>query len=187
MTAPWLVLGGSDHRIPSRSRLWLDFAFLLAPPVFDNHVAGALKPAKEMGEGSGNTTNVREPKKDDGRKPTGTRRAKKEQPIKQVKARSRSRARKADGTSQIIGKVITFTLEAPGASEVFLAGSFNGWDRRATPLKQNQQGAWACVVSVEPGEHQYRFVVDGEWRGDPLNPHTCRNGLGTENCVLIVE
>lgn len=118
---------------------------------------------------------------------------KKEEPSDQVKAKARARAPrrqqipgKAEDTSHT-SKLITFSFEAPQASNVSLAGCFNGWNPQTTPLKQNQEGIWTCVVSVEPGEHQYRFVVDGEWTDDPVNVNRCWNEFGTENCLLIVE
>ena len=39
---------------------------------------------------------------------------------------------------------------APGADEVYLAGDFNGWDRRACPLKRKDNGVWEVFL---PGEN----------------------------------
>lgn len=83
--------------------------------------------------------------------------------------------------------LITFSLEAPAARNVCVAGCFNGWDPLATPLKRNEQGVWTCAIGIEPGEHQYRFVVDGEWWDDPLNGARCWNEFGTQNCMLTVK
>jgi hypothetical protein len=128
------------------------------------------------------------------RKSTPASATKKDETIVQVKAKPRSRA---PGKQQISGKteeslkatskLTTFRLEAPQASRVFLAGCFNGWDPTATPLKCNQEGVWTCAISIPAGEHQYRFIVDGEWRDDPLNSVRCWNEFGTENCVLSIE
>ena len=49
-----------------------------------------------------------------------------------------------------------------GGEQVFVTGSFNGW-RQRVPLVE-RDGAWAAEVSVAPGEHQYKFIVDGAWR-----------------------
>jgi hypothetical protein len=86
-----------------------------------------------------------------------------------------------------VQKLITFELEAPQAREVFVAGCFNDWDPSANPLERLQEGIWSGTVSIEPGEHQYRFIVDGEWRDDPVNTLRCWNEYGTENCILIIE
>jgi 1,4-alpha-glucan branching enzyme len=119
--------------------------------------------------------------------------SKKEEAIEPLKAKSRSRASKKQmpvekaQESTHSSKLISFSLEASQAGRVFLAGCFNGWNPRATPLKRDREGMWTCAISIEPGEHQYRFVVDGEWQDDPLNLRRCWNEFGTENCLLVVE
>ena len=90
-----------------------------------------------------------------------------------------ARARTKTGT--------TFRLEAPHAAQVFVAGCFNEWDPTANPLKRDKEGTWSCTLTVEPGEHEYRFVVDGVWWDDPTNMWRCWNEFGTQNCVLIVQ
>jgi 1,4-alpha-glucan branching enzyme len=78
----------------------------------------------------------------------------------------------------------TFRLEAPEAAQVFVAGCFNEWDTTANPLERRNDGPWSCAVAIEPGQHQYRFVVDGAWCDDPANMARCWNEFGTENCLL---
>ncbi len=67
---------------------------------------------------------------------------------------------------------IRFTYSDPGASAVYWAGEFNGWNATATPLTRGADGVWSVVVALPPGEHQYKFVVDGQWFADPENPVT---------------
>ncbi len=86
-----------------------------------------------------------------------------------------------------VQKLTIFELEAPYAREVYVAGCFNNWDPLANPLQRQEAGIWRGTVSIEPGEHQYRFVVDGEWWDDPINALRRWNEYGTENCILIVE
>ena len=83
-------------------------------------------------------------------------------------------------------KKTKFTLHAPDAAEVFLAGFFNDWNPAANPLKRNREGAWTCTVLLEPGEHEYRFVVDSVWWDDPLNSRRRPTEFGCENCIVIV-
>ena len=83
-------------------------------------------------------------------------------------------------------KRVWFKLEAPQASEVFLAGSFNGWDPALRPLKQNAKGVWSARLSLEPGSHEYRFWVDGQWQDDPACQERQQNEFGTYNCVIHV-
>lgn len=80
----------------------------------------------------------------------------------------------------------TFRLEAPRAAEVFIAGCFNEWDPSANPLERDGNGTWSCVLAMEPGEHEYRFVVDGVWWDDPANMARRSNDFGTQNCVCVV-
>jgi 1,4-alpha-glucan branching enzyme len=79
-----------------------------------------------------------------------------------------------------------FILEAPQAEQVCVAGSFNEWDPTANVLGYDEDGRWGCTLALEPGEYEYRFIVDGEWCDDPGNGMRRPNGFGTENCILIV-
>lgn len=83
-------------------------------------------------------------------------------------------------------KKATFTLRAPEATEVFVAGSFNQWDPTVNPLERDEEGMWACTLLLEPGEHEYRFVVDTVWWDDPLNLVRRQTEFGCENCIIIV-
>ncbi len=78
-----------------------------------------------------------------------------------------------------------FNLEAPQAQEVCIAGSFNGWE--PMPLRRNSAGVWSKALILEPGEYEYRFVVDGVWWDDAANMMRRMNVFGTENCVVFVE
>jgi 1,4-alpha-glucan branching enzyme len=79
-----------------------------------------------------------------------------------------------------------FRLEAPDAQQVSVVGCFNNWDPRANYLSSDGDGLWSCTLSIEPGEHEYRFIVDGMWCDDPENMMRRSNGFGEENCVLII-
>jgi 1,4-alpha-glucan branching enzyme len=67
-------------------------------------------------------------------------------------------------------KRITFTVEAPTAGEVYLAGVFNDWDITRTPMKADGKGAWKAIVMLTPGVYEYRVVADGQWITDPTAP-----------------
>ena len=77
---------------------------------------------------------------------------------------------------------IKFTLFAPDAKAVFLAGDFNGWGR--TPMEKNDEGFWETVLQLQPGRYEYKYVVDGEWIPDPDNPVVSG---GYQNSVIIVN
>jgi len=82
---------------------------------------------------------------------------------------------------------VAFSLFAPDAQEVILVGSFNGWGQAPVPLKKSKNGSWTATVPLEPGTHEYRYLVDGEWRDDPDCPMRVANPFGAENCVRVVE
>lgn len=79
-----------------------------------------------------------------------------------------------------------FALEAPYAHEVYLAGTFNQWDPRRTPLKKGGDGVWRLAIRLSPGRYQYRFVVDGVWANDPKAVETVPNSFGSENSIVVI-
>jgi len=81
---------------------------------------------------------------------------------------------------------ITFVLDAPGASEVFLAGDFNAWGPRAHPMQTDGNSRWVTELRLGPGRYEYKFVVDGQWVTDPANARQCPNCFGTDNSVITV-
>lgn len=72
------------------------------------------------------------------------------------------------------------------AQEVFVAGSFNDWQLRATPLQAGGDGKWSVELSLAPGRYEYRFIADGEWAEDPAAQESVPNPFGGRNSVLVV-
>jgi 1,4-alpha-glucan branching enzyme len=85
-----------------------------------------------------------------------------------------------------VNKKVAFSLNAPEAQVVLLAGCFTDWERNALPLKRQKKGAWKTTVSLLPGTYHYRFLVDGQWWDDPACAAREPNPFGTEDCVLTV-
>jgi 1,4-alpha-glucan branching enzyme len=81
---------------------------------------------------------------------------------------------------------VMMTLKAQGASDVCLMGDFNNWNARTHPMKLTEEGLWVKVVMLQPGRHEYKFLVDGEWWNDPENEDFCQNCYGTLNSVVAV-
>lgn len=83
--------------------------------------------------------------------------------------------------------IVRFVLVAPGAHQVSVAGTFNRWDRAATPLVRSGGGdMWVATLVLPPGQHQYAFVVDGaRWVPDPTAP-AVDDGFGRRNSVLTL-
>lgn len=81
---------------------------------------------------------------------------------------------------------IRFEYAQPEASAVYLAGSFNGWNPEATPFTRDSLGVWSVELGLPAGEHRYRFIVDGEWRDDPLAQQMVVNPFGGFDGLLVV-
>ncbi|KAB2062798.1 hypothetical protein ES319_A10G175300v1 [Gossypium barbadense] len=69
---------------------------------------------------------------------------------------------------------IQFTWPYGGRS-VFISGSFNRW-AELVPMSQVEgaPNVFQAVCAVSHGCHEYKFLVDGEWRHDERQPH--KNG-----------
>lgn len=83
-------------------------------------------------------------------------------------------------------KPIEFTLKLPQASSAALAGSFNGWDPKRTPLRK-EANSWKTTLWLPPGRYEYRFVADGKWLSDPAAKESVPNSYGSTNSVLVVS
>jgi hypothetical protein len=79
---------------------------------------------------------------------------------------------------------VNFALRKPEAKQVFVSGDFNGWSPSSTPMRQHGDGRWETTVAVAPGQHQYKFIVDGEWIADPAAQKNVPNDRGSLNSVL---
>jgi len=85
------------------------------------------------------------------------------------------------------GKRVQFELSAEPGSKVFVAGTFNGWNPAKHPLKDNpDSGHYKASVRVPSGVHEYKFVVNGEWRMDPNCLEWTANDHGSLNSVISV-
>lgn len=90
---------------------------------------------------------------------------------------------------------VVVAIEAPGAKEVFVAGTFNNWNPQSQRLKRAaKEGRWVGTLDLPPGRYEYKFVVDGRWcceagcDGPPDGcPGCVPNKFGTMNRVLVVE
>ena len=83
-------------------------------------------------------------------------------------------------------KKVEFSLLAPDAKSVFIAGDFNQWKLSSHPLRQDKKGSWKISLALNPGQYEYRFFVDGQWQNDPHCSSFVENPFGTLNCLKIV-
>jgi len=81
------------------------------------------------------------------------------------------------------GKTQIFTFTAPSATSVQLVGDFTQWRRHPINLHRESGGLWRTAVALDPGEHHYRFLVDGQWRDDPDCSVRVPNPFGSQDSV----
>ena len=81
---------------------------------------------------------------------------------------------------------VEFTITAPDAHIVRLAGEFNNWSPTATLMHKRPNGTWAATVQLAVGRYQYKFIVDGKWITDPENPTQVPDTYGGSNSVLVI-
>jgi 1,4-alpha-glucan branching enzyme len=93
-------------------------------------------------------------------------------------------------------KAFQITCRAPGAQQVYAAGTFNDWNTTATPLKKSSDGVWKAELQLLPGRYEYKLLVDGMWCCEPGCPDrpaigSCTacvaNPFGTMNRVIEFE
>lgn len=85
-----------------------------------------------------------------------------------------------------IGDTLMFRVDAfQGAQQVELAGSFNNWQWGELIMEKTDTG-WQLPYVLSPGNHEYKYIVDGKWTTDPGNPYLTGNGDQT-NSVLVIN
>ena len=50
------------------------------------------------------------------------------------------------------------------------------------PIKAD--GVWRKLYRLGNGAYRYKFIVDGEWMCDPVNPHTEANPFGGADSII---
>lgn len=76
--------------------------------------------------------------------------------------------------------------EALGANSVRVVGTFNAWQTPGFPLHRCEgKGDFVTCLPLPVGPHQYKFVVDGQWRTSPCEP-VVADGQGQFNNQKVV-
>jgi hypothetical protein len=82
---------------------------------------------------------------------------------------------------------VCVTIRWPhGARNASVCGAFNDW--KQTPMVQSadEPGLWLKELELKPGVHQYKFIIDGQWKHDPAAP-TVLDALGNINNYTTVK
>ena len=80
----------------------------------------------------------------------------------------------------------TFSIAAPDAKQVFVAGEMTDWDSGKRAMQRDAGGTWHVTLDLEPGEWLYKFVVDGRWVQDPATPDHDADGQGGQHSFVFV-
>lgn len=89
------------------------------------------------------------------------------------------------GQSQMGSRTIVYTADRDLKS-VSIAGAFNNWNLKATPLEKSGR-VWRVTVSAPVGRYPYKLVLDGkDWILDPGNPNKEDGGNTDYNSVLTI-
>lgn len=84
------------------------------------------------------------------------------------------------------GRMQTFSLTADSAKSVQLVGDFTRWQEQPINMQKSERGIWHAKVELAPGEHRYRFLVDGQWCDDPYCELHAPNPYGSHDAVCRV-
>ncbi|MDD5704594.1 MAG: glycogen-binding domain-containing protein [Kiritimatiellae bacterium] len=91
-----------------------------------------------------------------------------------------------NGTDKM-GSTVIFRLSTDPGCEVFVAGSFNDWNPRQHQLRDNpDEGDYKLTLTLPPGRHEYKFIVNGAWHIDLACPNWVPNQVGSLNSVIVV-
>jgi len=85
-----------------------------------------------------------------------------------------------------IGDILFFRVNAfQDAQQVELAGSFNNWQWGELMMEKTETG-WELPYVLPAGNHDYKYIVDGQWTTDPDNPLLTGSG-DYVNSVRVVR
>jgi enterochelin esterase-like enzyme len=97
---------------------------------------------------------------------------------------------RALGTPLIDGSAVTFVYHDPQARRVAVSGEFNQWGRTgelAMMEQINESAIFHYTLNLsEPARLEYKFIVDDEWKPDPLCHNVVDNGIGGQNSYFVV-
>jgi 5'-AMP-activated protein kinase regulatory beta subunit len=87
---------------------------------------------------------------------------------------------KKDGKGNVL-----FSVKTDGrVSRAAVAGDFTGW--KLTPMRKQKDGTFAVSLAVSAGRHEYKFILDGNWKHDPDVRDAVHNSYGSLNSVVTV-
>ena len=106
--------------------------------------------------------------------------------VPQIEIAGMSSAGDESNLNYVCERSFVFNARGLAPQSVKLAGSFESppWSASIELSDEDGDGQWVISTPVAVGEHQYKWIIDGEWRVDPDNLMTRNDGNGGENSVL---
>ena len=85
-----------------------------------------------------------------------------------------------------LGKMQVTFVQEPREEPLYVAGTFNGWERE--PLKKAKDGTVRATVTVPPGATvAFRYVTaSGQWFDDEAADGYAQNDQGSTNGLVQV-
>lgn len=71
------------------------------------------------------------------------------------------------------------------ARQVRLLGDFTEW--KPVAMRKQKDATYVAIIPLKAGVYEYRFMVDGEWQGDPDGACWAPNAYGTMNSVAQID
>ncbi len=85
------------------------------------------------------------------------------------------------------GSEVTFICKPEhDVKQVFLAGDFNGWDPENRRMVKIKDGSYRARMKLAPGEHEYKFIIDGQWVPDSQAEEVRPSPIGGQNSVIRI-
>ena len=86
---------------------------------------------------------------------------------------------------------VHFEFKAPydEVRNVSVIGSFNDWSAESASMRyDSQSGIWIYETTLQPGDHEYVFLVNGNIViPDPKAAHYRKDGFGSVNSIVSVR
>ncbi len=87
----------------------------------------------------------------------------------------------------IKGDVVEFRYRCGEVRSVHLAGDFNDWSVRSTPMDRVAEDLWLAELRLAPGDYRFRYYVrDRGWITDWAAFGVERNPFGEWNSIVHV-
>lgn len=82
---------------------------------------------------------------------------------------------------------VTFVFQpCNGAQTVQVAGTFNDWQPDQGKMTRQKDGSYRKRLDLTPGQHRYKFFVDGAWVEDAEAEGLVPNEFGTKDSLITV-